>query len=176
MQRLALPFVIAALFLTSAIFAQRQSDAPREIGEVLLNDGTKSVSMKYSISAQRGHKGFSSTKEYFVFGDPKARIRTESKTPTIEFNADAAFNVESGVYIWRFDNHKDRREIRVAKGKNKDIHYSIPSDHVIATTLEEVGDGPNGTKRYRMKPKAPLGPGEYCLARSSDSCFDFGVD
>jgi len=141
-----------------------------------LVDGTKTVPLKHSISASRGHTGFRAIKEYFVFGGPKANVRSTSTSPIFEFDADPNFNVESGVYLFRFDPHKDRREIRVAKGNGKDVRYSIPKDHLIATTLEEVGDGPTQTKHYRMKVSGSLRPGEYCLARSSDSCFDFGVD
>jgi hypothetical protein len=62
MRKVGVPLIAALLLLTSAVSAQRQTDAPpREIGAVLLNDGTRSVPIKYSISAQRGHNGFNWT-------------------------------------------------------------------------------------------------------------------
>jgi hypothetical protein len=165
----------AVLFFASALPARRQSDAPRELGAVTLTAGNKSVPMKYSIPSSRGRVGIASSKQYFIFRGPKAVIRTTSTMPVFQFDADPRLNEASDVYLFKFDMHSDRREIRVAKGSGGLAVFSIPKDHIIPTSLEELGDGPNSTKRYRMKPTAPLRPGEYCLVRSSDY-YDFGVD
>jgi hypothetical protein len=71
---------------------------------------------------------------------------------------------------------KIERKLELQKETARDVHYSIQNDYMGATSSEEIGDGPNGTKYYQMKPKADFRPGEYCLAQSSDSCSDFGVD
>ncbi|HMJ26640.1 MAG TPA: hypothetical protein VK475_12455, partial [Pyrinomonadaceae bacterium] len=75
---------------------------------------------------------------------------------------------------FRFDVRSDRREIRVAKGSGGLALMSIPKDHLIETTVEEIRNG--STKRYRLKPTGPLPPGEYCLSRRMSICYDFGVD
>lgn len=167
--------VFAVLFVASVLSAQRQSDAPRGLGAVTLTADSKSVPLKYSIPSSRGRVGIGSSKQYFIFRGPKAVVRTTSTTPEFQFDADASLNEASEVYLFKFDMHSDRREIRVAKGPGGLAPFSIPKDHIIPTSLEEIGDGPNSRKRYRMKPTAPLRPGEYCLARSSDY-YDFGVD
>lgn len=172
-----LPLGLAVLLLASALSGQRQSDAPGEISAVTLRDGAQSIPMKYSVPARRGRVGIVSSKQYFIFRGPKAIIRTTSRTPVFEFDADPTFNEASEVYLVKFDMHSDRREIRVAKGAGGDLAvFRIPKDHIIPTSLEDIGDGPNSTKRYRMKPTAPLRPGEYCLAQRSNSYYDFGVD
>jgi hypothetical protein len=165
----------AVLFFASALPAQLQSDAPRELGAVTLTAGNKSVPMKYSIPSSRGRVGIASSKQYFIFRGPKAVIRTTSTMPVFQFDADPRLNEASDVYLFKFDMHSDRREIRVAKGSGGLAVFSIPKDHIIPTSLEEIGDGPNSTKRYRLTPTAPLRPGEYCLVRSSDY-YEFGVD
>ena len=165
----------AVLFFASALPARHQSDAPRELGAVTFTAGSKSVPMKSTIPSSRGRVGIASSKQYFIFRGSKAVLRTTSTMPVFQFYADAKLNEASEVYLFKFDVHSDRREIRVAKGPGGLAPFLIPKDHIILTSLEEIGDGPNSTKRYRMKPTAPLRPGEYCLARSSDY-YDFGVD
>lgn len=173
MRILCLGFAI--LFFASALPARRQSDTQGELGAVTLTADGKSVRMKYSIPSSRGRVGIGSSKQYFIFRGPKAVMRTTSTMPEFQFYADAKLNEAAEVYLFKFDMHSDKREIRVAKGPGGLAVFSIPKDHIIPTSLEEIGDGPNSTKRYRMKPTAPLRPGEYCLARSSDY-YDFGVD
>ena len=170
-----LPLGLTLLLLASALPAQRQADAPSEPGVVMLTGGTKSVPLKSSIPASSGRFGIPSTKQYFIFAGPKAAIRTTSTMPVIQFEADPRLDEASDVYLFKFDMHSNRREIRVAKGNGGLALFSIPRDHIIPTSLEEIGDGPNSTKRYRIKPTTPLRRGEYCLARSGDY-YDFGVD
>lgn len=168
---------LAVLLLASALSGQRQSDAPGGIRAVTLRDGTQAVPMKNSIPARRGRVGIGSSKQYFIFRGPRAVIRTTSSTPVFEFDADPTFNEASEVYLFKFDMHSDKKEIRVAKGAGGDLaEFMIPKDHIIPTSLEEIGGGQTSTKRYRMKPTAPLRPGEYCLSQVSNSYYDFGVD
>ena len=153
-----LGLAILMLLLTTILSAQGQVDAPGDIKAVLLIEGTQSVQMRESIASRKGRSGIAASKQYFIFGGPKAAIRTRTKTPVFQFDADPAF--DDPVYLFRVDMRSDRREIRVAKGYGGLAELSIPKDHIIPTRLEEVGDGQNSTKRYRMKPTMPLRPGE----------------
>ena len=141
---------------------------------MLLVEGTQSVQMKESIASRKGRSGVTAGKQYFIFGGPKAAIRTKTLTPVLQFDADPAF--DDPVYLFRLDMRSDSREIRVAKGHGGLAELSIPKDHIIPTRLEEIGVGQNPTKRYRIKPTTPLRPGEYCLSRNISVCFDFGID
>jgi len=171
--RVLVPGIIM-LLLTSVLSAQSQSTAPGELQAVVLLDGSQSIQMKYNIASRRSHTGITSSTQYFVFGGPKAAVRTISRTPAFEFETDPGF--EDPVFLFKFDAHTTSREIRVARGSGGLAELSIPKDHIIQTSLKEIGDGAASTKRYRMKPTSALRPGEYCLGRSSYSCFDFGVD
>jgi len=110
----------------------------------------------------------------YVFKGPRAALRTKTTLPEFQFEMDPGF--DDPVYLFRFDVHSDRREIRVARGSGGLSEMSIPKDHLIETTVEEIGNGQNSTKRYRLKPLAPLRTGEYCLSRKIWTCYDFGVD
>ena len=165
---------IVVLLLTSVHSAQRPSAAPGELLGVVLLDGNQSIQMKYTIASRRSHTGITSSTQYFVFGGPRAALRSITRTPAFEFETDPGF--EDPVYLFKFDAHTTSREIRVAKGSGGLAELSIPKDHIIQTSLKEIGDGTISTKRYRLKPTSALRPGEYCLGRSSYSCFDFGVD
>ncbi|PYS62089.1 MAG: hypothetical protein DMF76_09595 [Acidobacteria bacterium] len=171
--RMLLP-AVPILLLVNVLSAQCQIDAPGDIRAVLLIEGTQSVQMRESIASRKGRSGVTASKQYFIFGGPKAAVRTRTVTPVFQFDADPAF--DDPVYLFRVDMRSDRREIRVAKGYGGLAELSIPKDHIIPTRLEEIGDGQNSTKRYRMKPTMPLRPGEYCLSRNISVCFDFGVD
>ena len=166
---------VVALLLASVLSAQLQVDAPGDVTAVLLINGAQSVQMKNSMASSRRLFGIApiSSKQYFALSGAKAAIRTTSTTPVFQFEVDPAFSED--VYLFRFDVHSNKREIRVARGHGGLVDFSIPKDHLIPITLEEIGVGANATKRYRMKPTVPLRPGEYCLGRSY-SCFDFGVD
>jgi hypothetical protein len=166
---------ILILLLTLTPFPQ--SDTPRTVGKVLLVDGDKSIEMKYSMSSTRGTMSiFSTAKQYFVFAGRTANLRTKNPLPIFDLYADSGLNAATGIYLLRFEQESDRRQIRVAKAKGRKATGGVPKDRQISGIFEEIGDGPNSTKHYRVKPSSPLKPGEYCLVRSDDSCFDFGVD
>ncbi len=171
--RILVPAILMLLF-PAVRSTQRQVDASGDIQGVLLIEGTQSVQMRESIASRKSRSGVTASKQYFIFGGPKAAIRTRTVTPVFQFDADPAF--DDPVYLFKLDMRSDRREIRVAKGYGGLAELSIPKDHIIPTRLEEMGDGQNSTKRYRMKPTMPLRPGEYCLSRTISVCFDFGVD
>jgi hypothetical protein len=163
------------LLLASTLSGQRQSDAPANADVVTLREGTHTVSMKSTEPARSGRFGIGSGKQYYVFRGTRAAVRLTNTTPEFEFYADPS-QVESDVYLFKFETRSDRREVRVARGSGGFGVFKIPKERIVQTSLEEIGDGPDATKRYRMKPTVPLRPGEYCLTLNSISYYDFGVD
>lgn len=165
--------LITLLFAVS-LSAQQQVYEPGDIQRVLLVGATQSVQMKDTVASSKGSSIVVVSKQFYVFKGQRATLRTKTRLPEFQFEMDPGF--DDAVYLYRFDVHSDRREIRVAKGSGGLAVMSIPEDHLIETALEEIGAGQNSTRRYRLKPKAPLPPGEYCLSRRISTCYDFGVD
>src|SRR6266478_225438 len=159
--RVSFAGLITLLFAVS-LSAQLQTYEPGDIQRVVLVDATQSVQMKDSVASSKGSSIVVVSKQFYVFKGPKAVLRTNTKLPEFQFEMDPAF--DDPVYLYRFDVHSDRREITVAKGTGGLAVMSIPEDHLIETASEEIGTGQNSTRRYRLKPKAPLPPGEYCLS------------
>lgn len=168
--------LILGLFVFLSLAGARPSHVALEISAVTLVDGTRSVSIRDNTPRSRSRFGVPLSKQYFIFDGKKASIRTENKTPLFEFLADPASNPSANVYLFRFDVRGGRREIRVAKGGGGLAEIRIPNDHLIAVIVEATGEGPNNGTRYRLMPKAPLRPGEYCLADGISSFYPFGVD
>ncbi len=96
--RVLVPGIIM-LLLTSVLSAQSQSTAPGELQAVVLLDGSQSIQMKYNIASRRSHTGITSSTQYFVFGGPKAAVRTISRTPAFEFETDPGF--EDPVFLFK---------------------------------------------------------------------------
>ena len=167
--------LLLASTLTGQRPGQRQSDASANVDVVTLRDGTHSVSMKPTEPSRSGRLGIGTGKQYYVFRGPRAAVRVTNTTPEFEFYADPG-QVDSDVYLFKFETRSDKREIRVARGSGGFGVFKIPKDRIVPTSLEVIGDGPDSTKRYRMKLTVPLRPGEYCLALNSISYYDFGVD
>jgi hypothetical protein len=163
------------LLFASTLSGQRPSDAQANVDAVILRDGSRSVVMKPTEPTRSGRLGIGSGKQYYIFRGPKAALRLTNPMPEFEFYADPG-RVASDVYLFKFETRSDRREIRVARGAGGFAVFKIPKDRIVPTSLEELGDGPNSTRRYRMKPTIPLRPGEYCLAQNTVSYYDFGVD
>jgi hypothetical protein len=163
------------LVLAAIIPAPQQTGAPGEIQGLLYIDGGQSIQMKDTAASRRSRWGVvAPSKQYFKFAGPRAPLRVKTTHPVFQFDAEPSF--DDPVYLFRFDQRSDRREITVASGFGGLADFSLPKDHIIETTLEEIGKGLNSTNRYRMKPVAPLRPGEYCITRNISVCFDFGVD
>src|SRR5256885_13182208 len=156
--RVPFAWLITLLFAVS-LSAQQQVYEPGDIQRVLLVDATQSVQMKDSVASSKGSSIVIVSKQFYVFKGPRASLRTKTRLPEFQFEMDPGF--DDPVYLYRFDVHSDRREIRVAKGAGGLAVMSIPEDHLIETTLDEIGSGQSSMKRYRLKPKAPLLPGEY---------------
>jgi hypothetical protein len=172
MRTLALGIV---LLLASTLSGQRQSEPPANADAVTLRDGAHSVLMKAAAPARRGRLGIGSGKQYYVFRGPRAALRVTSPTPEFEFYADPGL-VSSSVYLFKLEMHSDRREIKVAGGPGGFAVFKIPKERIVPTSLEEIGAGPDSTRRYRMRPLMALRPGEYCLAQNTVAYFDFGLD
>ena len=166
---------VVTLLLAAILPAPPQAGAPGEIKDLLLVEGTQSVQMKDASASRRTHWGVvAKSKQVFIFANPRATLRAKTALPAFEFDGDPS--IDDPVYLFRFDRRSDRREITGASGFGGLAEFALPKDHIIATSLEEIRKGPNSTNRYRMKPMAPLRPGEYCLSRNISVCFDFGVD
>src|SRR5947207_2295985 len=166
---------VLALLLASINSPQNQVGAPGEIHGLICLDGGHSIQMKDAAASRRSRWGVvAASKQYFVFEGPRATLRVKTSVPVFEFDADPSF--DDPVYLFKFDRRSDRREITVAKGFGGLADFSLPKDHVITTSLEEIGKGPKSTNRYRLKPITPLRAGEYCISRNTSVCFDFGVD
>ena len=171
--RMSFPGLVTLLFAAS-LFAQQQVYDPSDIQHVVLVEAGQSTQMKDSVASTKSSFAVVVSRKFFVFKDRRATLRTKTRQPEFQFEMDPAF--DDPVYLFRFDVHSDRREIRVARGTGGLTPMSIPKDHLIETTLQEIGSGQNSMKRYRLKPTAPLRPGEYCLGRNISTCYDFGVD
>jgi hypothetical protein len=163
------------LLFAATLSGQRQSDVTANVDAVILRDGTRSVVMKPTEPTRSGRWGIGSGKQYYVFRGARATLRLTNATPEFEFYADPG-QVAADVILFKFETHADRREIKVAGGFGGFAIFKIPKDRIVSTILEEMGDGPNSTRHYRMKPTMALRPGEYCLAQNSVSYYDFGVD
>jgi hypothetical protein len=165
---------LATLVLAGSLSAQQQVYAPGDLQRVLLVSGTQSIQMRDMVASRQGSWAVVVSKQFYVFKGPKATLRTGTTLPEFEFETDPAF--DDPVYLFRFSVNSDSREIRVAKGTGGLAQLSIPKDRIIETGVQEIGTGQNSTKRYRLRPMAPLPPGEYCLGRRISICYDFGVD
>lgn len=172
---MSIRILLLGLLVISALAGARPSHPPIEISDVTIIDGLRTLPLHDIAPSSRSRFGIPLSKQYFSFEGKKASIRTTNKTPAFEFVASPGTNVSSNVYLFRFDVRSDRREIRVAKGSGL-AELRIPKDHLISTSIEEIGEGPNSTKRYRLTANVPLGPGEYCLAQGITAFYDFGVD
>ncbi len=166
--------VAASLFAVSPGSLAQQVYESGDIQRVVLVDGTRLVQMKDNLASRKGSSSIVVSKQFYVFKGPRAVLRTKTAQPEFQFETDPAF--DDPVYLFRFDVHSDRREIRVAKGTGGLTLMSLPKDHLVETTMEEIGKGQTLARRYRLKPRVPLPPGEYCLSRKMAVCYDFGVD
>jgi hypothetical protein len=181
MMHISIPGLVTLLFAAS-LFAQQQGYDPSDIQHVVLVEASQSTQMKDSAASPQDSWAVVVSRKLFVFKGGRATLRTKTRQPEFQFEMDPGF--DEPVYLFRFDVRSghdfdiaaDHREIRVAKGTGGLALMSIPNDHLIEATLQEIGSGQNSMKRYRLKPASPLRPGEYCLSRNLSSCYDFGVD
>lgn len=164
---------LLVLLLAGSLSAQQQVYAPGDLQRVVLVEGTQSVQMRDIVASRKGSWSVVISKQHYVFRGSRAGLRTR-RLPEFQFESDPGF--DSPVFLFKFDVRSDRREIRVAKGTGGLTEMAIPKDHLIETSLEEMGNGQDSTKRYRLKPVTPLAPGEYCLGRRISICYDFGVE
>ena len=179
--RMSFPGLVTLLFAAS-LFGQQQGYDPSDIQHVALVEASQSTQMKDSVASSQDSWAVVASRQLFVFKGGRATLRTKTREPEFQFEMDPGF--DDPVYLFRFDVRSgrdfdiraDHREIRVARGTGGLALMSIPNDHLIEATLQEIGSGQNSMKRYRLKPAAPLRPGEYCLSRNLSSCYDFGVD
>lgn len=185
--------VLCCVLLFSGHSAQEPE--PLIAGKVVLIDGELTTDLKYSLAVFRGTKSafggvFYTEKVYFVLNGKEAKVRTSNPFPVFEFIAGSEMNLDGSVFLMRFDKESDRRQVRVGVSKGRilggvKIREGVPKERQPAIALGVLGAASAnaiGAKagdsliRYQVKVLEPLKPGEYCLVRSSNSCFDFGVD
>jgi len=75
--RILVPAILMLLF-PAVLSAQRQVEATGDIQAVLLIEGAHSVQMRETIASRKGRSGVTASKQYFIFGGPKAAIRTRA--------------------------------------------------------------------------------------------------
>ncbi len=171
--RMLFPGLVALLFAAS-LCAQQQVYEPGDIQRALLVEANQTVQMRDIVASRTGSWIVMVSKKIQALKGPRAALRVKTTLPEFQFEIDP--NFADSVYLFRFDVRSDRREIRIARGSGGLAVMSIPQDHLIETRMEEIGSGQHSTKRYRLKPVAPLPSGEYCLSRRISVCYDFGVD
>jgi len=170
--RMSFPGLVTLVFAAS--LSAQQAYEPGDIQRVLLVDGNQTIQMRDTVASSKASWQVVVSKQVYTFKGQRAALRTKTTLPEFQFEIDPQF--DDPVYLFRFEARSDRREIRVARSTGGLTEMSIPKDRLIETTLQEIGNGQNSTKRYRLKTTAPLAPGEYCLGRRISICYDFGVD
>jgi hypothetical protein len=166
---------ITVFLLATIMVGAQQEGSPGELKRATLIDGHQALHMNETVASRSTRWGVVvSSKAFYAFPGAKASVRTKSRSPVFEFETEPSFS--DPVYLFRLDRHSDRREVRVAKGFGGLADLALPKDRIVETTLEEIQQAQTSVKRYRLKPKTPLRPGEYCLSRRISVCYDFGVD
>src|SRR5512140_1891685 len=117
--------LFAALLLPDSL--AQQVSAPGDIQRVLFVDQTQSVQMKDNFATRQGSWSVVVSKQFYVFKGPRASLRTKNPLPEFQFETEPAF--DDPVYLFRFDVHSGRREIRVARGSGDLVPMSLPQDH-----------------------------------------------
>src|SRR5205807_6692787 len=93
----------------------------------------------------------------------QADLRIKNPSPQFMLYSDPAVNLSNSTALVRLDVKSDRREIRTVKVGLGTVSSSLPKDHVIDVTIEEVRTEPGNRRMilYKMTPTSPLKPGEY---------------
>lgn len=163
--------------------------------EVTMYDGGTKVPMRYLAPQMRAAAralGFGGYAQYAVLNGTAATLRVKDKQPSFVVAIPSNAQPESYYTIANFAVRKNgSREVLVGGGY---MSYStgINKDRVMkATAVQEPNQSgaPKNYIMYRVKPDAPLPPGEYAFilynsqvkvagyfASGLDSYFDFGID
>lgn len=163
--------------------------------EVTMYDGGTKVPMRYLAPQMRAAAralGFGGYAQYAVLNGTAATLRVKDKQPSFVVAIPSNAQPESYYTIASFAVRKNgSREVLVGGGY---MSYStgINKDRVMkATAVQEPNQSaaPKNYIMYRVKPDAPLPPGEYAFilynsqvkvagyfASGLDSYFDFGID
>src|SRR6266508_7013822 len=100
--RVLFPGLVTLLFAAS-LSVQQQVYAPDDIQRPLLVEANQSVQMTDSVASRRGSWAVVVSKQFFVFKERRASLRTKTRLPEFQFEMDPAY--DAPVYLFRFDVH-----------------------------------------------------------------------
>ena len=173
------------------------NDNRQSPSEVLLLDGSRTVSMRYITPQVRTAArafGLGGMATYSVLSGSSAATRIQNSRPSFLVSVPEQAQPESYVTIANFAvRRNDTREVLIGGGY---MSYSsgITRDRVVPCSAEKIPDQSRAQKGfilYKVTPKRDLKPGEYAVilytgemaqmvsawfSGSGNSYFDFGVD
>lgn len=154
------------------------------VNSVMLVEESGVMEMKYSTPGHatrvRG-MGFGGAGSYLSLSGTRATLRVKTRAPTFKVwvprNAQPEQQVQ--LTVWAVRNNGTREIIQAnVGGMGQSVRSGFPKERLMAVELVPTGETGLGGYyvQYAMRPKAPLGAGEYAVVMQGSLCFDFGVD
>ena len=145
---------------------------------VFLVVGGKEVEMMAaSGEVQRNRTPYSRSTE-LVIGGNKAKNRTVDRQPVFVINSEPG-----EMPLVRLDPGKSDRNLKIGGGSRVPYAGSTSTRGIRSEDLVEVSAERDSRGYYRIKPRAPLPPGEYGFVvtrgnvpNAGSTIYDFGVD
>jgi hypothetical protein len=145
---------------------------------VFLVVGGKEVEMMAaSGEVQRNRTPYSRSTE-LVIGGTKAKNRTVDRQPVFVINSEPG-----EMPLVRLDPGKNDRNLKIGSGSRTPYAGSTSTRGIRSEDLVEVSAERDSRGYYRIKPRAPLAPGEYGFVvtrgnvpNAGSTIYDFGVD
>jgi hypothetical protein len=145
---------------------------------VFLVVGGKEVEiMAASGEVQRNRTPYSRSTE-LVIGGNKAKNRTVDRQPVFVINSEPG-----EMPLVRLDPGKNDRNLKIGSGSRTPYAGSTSTRGIRSEDLVEVSAERDSRGFYRIKPRAPLAPGEYGflvtrgnVPNAGSTIYDFGVD
>jgi hypothetical protein len=125
---------------------------------------------------QKNNMRYSRSTELVIAGN-KAKHRTAERQPVFVVTAAPA-----EMALVRLDPGKNDRNLKIGSGSRVPYGGSSSSRGIRSEDIVEVDAERDSRGFYRVKPRAPLAPGEYGFVSTRDggsprgSIYDFGVD
>ncbi len=116
-----------------------------------------------------------------VFPGPRAAVRVATPTPTFEATYPTDLSIPSAIVLFRLDAFAGRRELKrpADPSQARSWHFRQAEDPIHLAIQQQPPDaaGSRRQARFRVRPLAPLPPGEYALLLGpANDYYDFGVD
>jgi hypothetical protein len=145
---------------------------------VFLVVGGKEIELAASGGeVQRNRTPYSRSTELVIAGN-KARNRTAERQPVFVVTSEPG-----DMPLVRLDPGKSDRNLKIGSGSRTPYAGSTSSRGLRSEDLIEVSAERDSRGFYRVKPRAPLAPGEYGFVTSrggsvnaASTIYDFGVD